>query len=54
MFNIISRGGFEDLPPLGYPQFAALQSPPHHQQSCRLTLVPRWVDATSAAARRPR
>ncbi|KAG8286161.1 hypothetical protein J6590_066134 [Homalodisca vitripennis] len=36
------RGGFEDLPPLGYPQFAALLSPSPHQP-CRLTLVPRWV-----------
>ncbi|KAG8308117.1 hypothetical protein J6590_007102 [Homalodisca vitripennis] len=37
------RGGFEDLPPLGYPQFATL---PHHP--CRLTLVPQWVDVTVA------
>ncbi|KAG8324225.1 hypothetical protein J6590_097324, partial [Homalodisca vitripennis] len=28
-------------------------SPPSHQP-CRLTLVLRWVDATSATARRPR
>ncbi|KAG8273915.1 hypothetical protein J6590_011465 [Homalodisca vitripennis] len=48
------RGGFEDLPPLSFPQFAALSSPPPPNQPCRLTLVPRCVDATSAAMRRPR
>ncbi|KAG8322400.1 hypothetical protein J6590_022852 [Homalodisca vitripennis] len=40
------------MPPLGNPQFANLHpSPP---QPCRLTLVPRWFDAMSAAAKRPR
>ncbi|KAG8335333.1 hypothetical protein J6590_070571 [Homalodisca vitripennis] len=45
ILHLSSLRGFVDLPSLGYPQFAAL-SP---RQPCRLTLVPRWIDATSAA-----
>ncbi|KAG8256542.1 hypothetical protein J6590_065806 [Homalodisca vitripennis] len=45
-----ARRGFEDLP----PPWAVHNLPPSSpHQPCRLTMVPRWVDATSAAARRP-